>query len=462
VLIGNFRHIHFIGIGGSGMSAIAKILLEMGYEVSGSDIKYSEILNKLQNQGAKVFIGHDSQNVKGADLVVVSSAIPQNNPEYMEAQKQNITILHRADLLSLLMSQKKGIAISGAHGKTTTTSMISLILEKNGYQPTVLIGGELNDIGGNAILGKGEFLVAEADESDGSFLKLRPYVAVVTNIENDHLDYYKNMENMKKAFIRFIENVKEEGFAFLCVDNDNVRDILTGLKKKIFTYGMKYNADYMPKDIVLKGISSIFGVYYRGKFLGDIELNVPGIHNVYNATAAVGVGHQLGINIKDIASALKIFKGAQRRFQSIGEVNGIKIFDDYAHHPTEIKVVLKTARLLNPRRIYAVFQPHRYTRTKLLADEFGTAFFDADEVVVTKLYSAGEEPIPMVSSHLIVDALKKNNVNVKYIEEKEDVINFLINKLVPGDLVITIGAGDINKVSYELLKSLKLAVRDVG
>lgn len=461
-MLGNYKRIHFIGIGGSGMSAIAKILLEMGYEVSGSDIKYSEILNKLQNQGAKVFIGHNSENVIGAELVVVSSAIPTNNPEYIEAIKQNIPILHRADILSILMNHKKGIAISGAHGKTTTTSMISLMLDKNGYQPTVLIGGELNDIGGNAVLGSGEYLVAEADESDGSFLKLNPFIAVVTNIENDHLDYYKNMDNMKKAFVKFIENIKDDGFAFLCIDNENVRDIIPNIKKKIFTYGIKYNADYMPKDIVLKGISSIFAVYYKEKFLGDIELNVPGIHNVYNATAAVGIGHQLGIDIKDIASALKNFRGVQRRFQNIGEVNGVKIFDDYAHHPTEIKVVLKTARLLNPRKIYAIFQPHRYTRTKLLAEEFGTAFFDADEVIVTKLYSAGEEPIPNVSSELIVSALNKNNVNVKYIEKKEEVVDYLLYKLVPGDLVITIGAGDINKVSHELYKAMKMTIRDVS
>ncbi|HHW02989.1 MAG TPA: UDP-N-acetylmuramate--L-alanine ligase [Thermoanaerobacterales bacterium] len=454
-MLGNYNRIHFIGIGGTGMSGIAKILMNMGYKVSGSDLKESEALHRLQDTGAKVHIGHRASNVEGADLVVLSSAIPNTNPEYVEAIESKIPVVHRADMLSLLMAPKKGIAISGAHGKTTTTSMISLILEKSGLDPTVIIGGELNDIGGNATLGMGEYLVAEADESDGSFLKLKPFIAVVTNIENDHLDYYKNMDNMKAAFKKFIGNIKDGGFAVLGTDNENVRDIIKDIDTEYYSYGMNAAADYMPKNIRIGGMRTQFDVYFRGDFLGTVELRVAGMHNISNATAAVAVGNRLGIDFDKIAGALRTFRGVQRRFQIIGDVNGIKVIDDYGHHPTEIKATLKAARSCNPRKIYAIFQPHRYTRTKILAEEFGTAFSDADEVIITRIYSAGENPIPGVSSELIYDSLRRNGMQVMYVDEKRDIPGYIVEKLQPGDFVLTIGAGDIYTVAYSIAEKLR-------
>mgnify|MGYP000329919135 CR=1 FL=1 len=454
-MTGIYKRIHFIGIGGAGMSGIAKIFLSLGYEVSGSDLKESEALKRLRNTGATVHIGHKASNISGADIVVLSSAIPTNNPEYIEAIKSHIPVVHRADMLGQLMLPKKGIAVSGAHGKTTTTSMIAHILEKNGLDPTIIIGGEVNDIGGNANLGKGEFLVAEADESDGSFLKLKPYIAVITNIEDDHLDYYKNMDNMREAFKQFIENLKPSGFAVLGTDNENVRAITKSIKNEFVTYGIHYSADYMPKNIIMEGLETHFDLYFKGELLRSFELNVPGLHNVYNATAAIAVTNKIGIDIDGIFNALKSFHGVQRRFQIISKASDVTIIDDYAHHPTEIKATLETARACSKAKIYAIFQPHRYTRTKILADEFGEAFSCADEVIVTKIYSAGEKPIPGVTSQLIYDAVKKNGNNVTYIENQENIPDYLLKKLKPGDFAITIGAGDINKTAYMLAQTLR-------
>ena len=457
----NYNRIHFIGIGGTGMSGIAKILMNMGYTVSGSDLKVSEALLRLKEAGAKVFIGHHVSNVEGADLVVVSSAIPKSNPEYVKAIESNIPVVHRADMLSLLMDSKKGIAVSGAHGKTTTTSMISLIMEKNGFDPTVIIGGELNDIGGNATLGNGEFLVAEADESDGSFMKLKPYVAVITNIENDHMDYYKNMENMKNAFKAFVSNVKQGGFVVVGNDNEYVREMIKDIDKECYTFGMNYKSDFMPKNIRMNGLSSSCDIYFRGKFLGELQLNVPGLHNIVNATAAVAVGNRLGIDIEGMREAIKTFHGVQRRFQIIDEIDGIKVIDDYGHHPTEIKATLRAARSCNPRKIYAIFQPHRYTRTQNLAGEFGSAFIDADEVILTDIYSAGERPINGVSSELIAESLKENGKKVVLIKKKEDIPDYIIDKVFPGDFILTIGAGDINDIAYNIVYKLKSCPKEV-
>ncbi len=455
ILTANYNHIHFVGIGGTGMSGIATILLNLGYKVSGSDLKYSETLARLENMGAEVFIGHDESNITGSDLVVISSAIPKTNPEYMGAIKNSIPVMHRADVLSLLMLPKKGIAITGAHGKTTTTSMLSLIMEKNGYNPTVVIGGELNDIGGNATLGKGEYMVAEADESDGSFLKLKPYIAVITNIENDHMDYYKNMDRMTKAFKKFLLNIKDGGFSVLGTDNQNVRKIAEGITSNYFSYGIKYPADYMPQNIQIKGMETNFDLFFKGDFLVNVELHVPGMHNIYNATAALAVANGIGINMKDAADALSCFSGAKRRFQVIGDISGTKIIDDYAHHPTEIMAALNAARSCNPTKIYAIFQPHRYTRTKFLAKEFSEAFEDADEVIITSIYDAGEKAIPGVSAELIYNLLKFKGKKAIYIEDKKDIVDYLIKKLAPGDLAMTIGAGDICDVAYKIVENLR-------
>jgi len=461
-LTGNYNRIHFIGIGGTGMSGIAKILMNMGYTVSGSDLKVSEALIRLKDAGAKVFIGHHVSNVKGADLVVVSSAIPKSNPEYVEAIESNIPVVHRADMLSFLMASKKGIAVSGAHGKTTTTSMISLIMEKNGFDPTVIIGGELNDIGGNATLGKGEFLVAEADESDGSFMKLNPYIAVITNIENDHMDYYKNMENMKKAFKTFVSNVKQDGFIVLGNDNEYVREMIKDINnKEYYTFGINYKSDFMPRNIRVEGFSTQFDIYFREKLLGELQLNVPGMHNIFNVMAAIAVGNRLGISIEGMREAIKTFQGVQRRFQIIGDVGGIKVIDDYAHHPTEIEATLKAARSCKPRKVYAIFQPHRYTRTQNLAKEFGSAFVDADEIILTNIYSAGEKPINGVSSELIAESLRENGKKVVFIKSREDILDYIIDKVVPGDYILTIGAGDISDTAYSIVYKLKSCPKEV-
>lgn len=454
--------VHFIGMGGTGMSAIANILLDLGYKVSGSDLKVSDALLRLKNMGAKVFLGHDAKNVEGADLVVLSTAIPPTNPEYIRAVENNIPVLHRADMLSLLMKPKKGIAVTGAHGKTTTTSMLSMILNKNGYDPTVIIGGEVNDIGGNATLGKGEYLVAEADESDGSFMKLEPYVAVVTNIENDHLDYYKNMERMKDSFKRFIENIKDGGFAILGVDNKYVREIIKNIDKEYYTFGIEHEADFVAKNIHCSGFTTCFDIYFRNEFLTKIELHVPGMHNVYNAIAATAVCNRLGIEPENIAKALREFRGVKRRFQVISNIEGIRVIDDYAHHPTEIKAVLNAAKLCRPRKIYAIFQPHRYSRTKMLAKDFGKAFINADEVIVTKIYSAGEASSNEISARLVVDELIRNGKKAVYIDNKEDIPYYLIKKVLPGDYVITIGAGDICEVAYEFSEMLTQTLRKGG
>lgn len=461
-LTATFECVHFIGIGGTGMSAIANILLNLGYKVSGSDLKVSDGLMRLKQLGARVYLGHDAENVDGADLVVVSSAIPTTNPEYMEAVKNEIPVVHRADMLSLLMKPKKGIAVTGAHGKTTTTSMLSLILNKNNFKPTVIIGGEVNDIGGNATLGTGEYLVAEADESDGSFMKLAPYIGVITNIENDHLDYYKNMERMKASFKKFINNIKDGGFAILGIDNKYVREIAKEMDKKHFTFGIKHEADYMAKNISFNGIMTQFDVYFRDEFLTSVRLNVPGLHNVYNATAAFAVCDKIGIKPEKIAKSLQEFKGVKRRFQVIGNANEVKIIDDYAHHPTEIKAVLKAARLCKPRKIYAIFQPHRYSRTKMLAKDFGKAFSDADEVIVTQIYSAGEMQKDKISDEVIVNELKQNGKKAVFIKNKEDIPDYLAKKVMPGDYVITIGAGDICEVAYKFLDTLERFLQKGG
>lgn len=456
MLLQDFDRIHFIGIGGAGMSGIAKILLEMGYKVTGSDLKDSTTVERLKKLGAKIEIGHKPSNVYGAELVVVSSAIPDDNPELVTAREMGIKTLHRADILGLLMQGKKSIAVTGAHGKTTTTSMISLILEKNNLDPTILIGGELNDIGGNAVLGKGDFLVTEADESDGSFLKLNPVIGVVTNIENDHLDYYGNMNNLLQAFETFVKKLPDKGFVVMGVDNFNVRKIVNKVpNKRIVSFGIKQEAHYKASNIEFSGLTSSFNLMHKGRELGKIQLKVPGLHNVYNALAACAVGMEIGLSIEEINYGLNNFLGVKRRFQIIGNFDDIKIIDDYGHHPTEIKATLKAAKNCNPNRIVAIFQPHRYTRTLNLYQEFGSAFKDADVIILTDVYSAGEKPIPGVNSSLIKESIeKRDDKEVVLIQNKDHIVNYLTKILKQGDYVLTIGAGDIWKVSRELTNIL--------
>ncbi|KKM12272.1 UDP-N-acetylmuramate--alanine ligase [Clostridiales bacterium PH28_bin88] len=452
---------YFVGIGGAGMSGLAKILLELGHRVSGSDLKKSKVTERLAGMGATIFLGHAAHNLEpGVELVVVSSAIPKENPEVVEAKARGVPVIQRADLLARLMQRQRAIAIAGAHGKTTTTSMISLMLDKNGMDPTVVIGGELNDIGGNAKLGHGRYLVAEADESDKSFLKLFPFVAVVTNIENDHLDNYGSVANIIAAFEEFIHKVPEEGFVVLCSDDPELYRISQDGRKKYITYGLEGQTDYTAREIHLEGLTSRSEIFFRGARLGQLSLNVPGKHNVLNALAAIAVGHQLGISFEGIAASLAGFQGVERRFQIIGKAAGVRVVDDYGHHPTEIQATLRAARCTHPSRLVVVFQPHRYTRTQLLHEQFGPAFAHADITVIDAIYGAGEPPIPGVTAELIANAARTYCPQVYFMPGANAIMDYLIANCRPGDLVITMGAGNIWEIGREFLKRLEM--QDTG
>ncbi|MDD4334842.1 MAG: UDP-N-acetylmuramate--L-alanine ligase [Desulfotomaculaceae bacterium] len=457
------RAVHFIGIGGSGMNGIAIILLGLGYRVSGSDLKPSAVTNRLEALGATCYTGHSSDNLGDAELVVASTAIPADNVELVEANIRGLPVVHRGEMLAWLMSRQKGIAVAGAHGKTTTSSMLALVLEKNEIQPTIVIGGELTEIGGNAKLGRGEYIVAEADESDGSFLKLAPFIEVITNIEDEHLDYYKNMENILAAFREFLAKVPENGLAVACLDDPRLEALLADYSRPHITYALENpEADYILKNMRLNGKVSAGDVYCQGSYIGTLQLKVHGRHNLSNALAVVAVGRYIGIDFDGISSALGNFTGAGRRFQLTGEVNGIRVIDDYAHHPTEIKATLRAAVQLKTGRVAAVFQPHRYTRTALLGERFGEAFKDADIIIVSELYSAGERPIEGISAQTIVSAIKKHDGReVVYLPTKTEILNLLVQTVSPGDMVLTMGAGDIWSVGVDLVDRLKER-QDIG
>ncbi|MBR5908411.1 MAG: UDP-N-acetylmuramate--L-alanine ligase [Schwartzia sp.] len=456
-MLQGIRNIHFIGVGGAGMSALARILLDQGYQVSGSDQKMSDVAKQLAARGAKIFEGHDAANVKGADAVVVSTAIPENNVELAAAKAQGIRRLHRSDINAALLNAAKGIAVAGAHGKTTTTSMIGLILEHGGVDPTIVIGGQVDYLAdGNARLGRGEYLVSEADESDGSFLKLLPHIAVVTNVENDHMDHYGTMENIKKAFRQFLENTDEKtGTCVLCADNENLREISRNLPRRVVFYGTSEDADYRAVNIAPEGTGVAFDVEKDGETLVRVRLNIPGHHNVLNALGSVVTGILCGVSPQKSAEALARFHGAKRRFETKGRAAGVWIVDDYAHHPTEIAATLRAARQTSPKRLVCAFQPHRYSRTQLLQKEFGGAFKDADLLILTDVYSAGEAPIAGVTGETIVSAVKAaTGQKTTYIKTRTDVAPYLETIVRDGDLVLTMGAGDIYHTGEELLALL--------
>ncbi|WP_134700941.1 UDP-N-acetylmuramate--L-alanine ligase [Ammoniphilus sp. YIM 78166] len=450
------EHVHFIGIGGYGMSAIARVLVDMGYKVSGSDMARKELTDKLVSRGAQVYIGHEAKNVLGAQVVVYSTDIPRDNVELVEAKNQNIPLIHRSEMLARILNERSGIAVSGAHGKTTTSSMISLVMEKAGADPTYIIGGEIVDIGSNARAGKGPFVVAEADESDGSFLKYHPEIAVVTNIEPDHLENYEgDFENLKKAYREFLSNVKEDGTAVVCADDEYIADMLPGVRCNYITYGLEKPADYTAENVVYGDRTVSFSVKKGEEPLGQVKLTVPGRHNVLNALATIIVCLQAGIGFPAIAEAIKSFRGAKRRFQVIGEAQDVLVVDDYAHHPTEIEATIQAAKSTN-RRILAVFQPQRYTRTFFLLDAFSRAFSEADQVIIADIYSPANDTKMEVTAQALVDLIKQNsNENTVYMPTKEDVFEHLMQVVKPGDLVITMGAGDIWKVADRLAEALE-------
>ncbi len=439
------------------MNGIAMIMLGLGYRVTGSDLKPSATTERLETLGVACYTGHNRENLGNADLVVASTAIPTGNPELVEAKKRGLTVVHRSEMLAWLMRRQKGIAIAGAHGKTTTTSMAALMLEKNKLDPTIVIGGELTDIGGNAKLGGGEYIVAEADESDGSFLKLDPFIEVITNIEDDHLDYYKCEENIAAAFREFLAKVPDSGLAVVCLDDPGIRRQIEEYERPCQTYALDNpQADYTMKNIRLNGQFTSGDVYYQGLHLGALELSVPGRHNLSNALAVVAVGRFIGLAMEDITAALKSFTGAGRRFQLTGEVNGIKVIDDYAHHPTEIKATLRAAVQVKTGRVVGVFQPHRYTRTSILGERFGEAFKDADVVIISDIYSAGEPPIEGVSARTIISAIEKyDGREAIYLPTRKEIVDYLTRTAQPGDVILTMGAGDIWNAGVELVDRLK-------
>ncbi|WP_019422375.1 MULTISPECIES: UDP-N-acetylmuramate--L-alanine ligase [Paenibacillus] len=451
------EHIHFIGIGGYGMSAIARVMLEMGYTVTGSDVAEQDLTEKLRAKGATVHIGHDPAYVQDADIVVYSTACPKENVERVAAEERGVPVLHRSQMLARLLNAKKGIAVAGAHGKTTTSSMIAFVLERCGVNPTYIIGGEVTNLGTNAQAGSGEFVVAEADESDGSFLAYHPYIAVVTNIEADHLENYDgNFERLKAAYVQFLSQRNQNGYAVLCADDPIVSGMVPQLGDGVVTYGIEAPADYVAADITAEDRGMAFTMKHQDKPLGTVRLSIPGKHNVLNAMATLIVCMQAGVPFAEAAEAIRDFIGAKRRFQVIGEVQDVLIVDDYAHHPTEIEATLVAARATK-RRIIAVFQPQRYSRTYFLFDQFSRAFRNADELILTDIYSpAGEMPIEGVHSSKLVECIRENsNKNAQYFASKDDALERLKSLVRPGDIVITMGAGDIWKTAYGLTKALK-------
>ncbi len=455
--LANLHNIHFIGIGGAGMSAIAYVLIKRGYDVSGSDLNAGHMSAHLAQEGAMVYMGHAACQVDDAEAVVISTAIHQDNPELVAARRRNIPVLHRSDVLAAIMNAADGVAVAGAHGKTTTSAMISCIASEGGIDPTVIIGGEVSSLGGNARNGAGRFVVAEADESDGSFLKLQPYLAVVTNIEDDHLDHYGTEENIYQAFKQFVGNIKDGGKAILCFDNPKVRRLAGETAGTVITYGVEgEEADYTAKNITYGVSGTGYDLYYKGEYLTRVELAVPGRHNVLNSMGAFAAAREMGISVDSILASLKKFGGAKRRFETKGKVGDVWVVDDYAHHPTEIGVTLKAARQTQPKRLLCVFQPHRYTRTKLLFDEFCQCFTDCDELILTDIYAASEEPIPGVSSMHLAEGIKAaTGQDVLYIGKLAKAEEYLEREVQPGDLVMTIGAGDVFKIGEELVRELE-------
>jgi len=450
------KHIHFVGIGGIGMSGIAEVLLNLGYKVTGSDMKESDTTERLKKLGSEISIGHHARNVTSPHVVVISSAVKNDNVEVIAAREKQIPVIPRAEMLAELMRLKYGVAIAGAHGKTTTTSMVATVLAAGGIDPTVVIGGKLNSLGTNAKLGQGEFLVAEADESDGSFLKLSPTIGVVTTIDEEHLDYYKDINEIKEAFLTFINKVPFYGASILCLDQPHIQALIPLVQKRYQTYGMSSQADYQARDIALKPFGSTFKVLNHTQDLGRFELSVPGVHNISNSLAAIAVARELEVDLEVIRKALKDFSGVQRRFQIKGEVGGITIVDDYGHHPTEVKATLAAAARGMERRVVVVFQPHRYTRTQHLLEEFFTAFNQADILVVMDIYAAGEKPIPGVSGRALYEGIKTHgHKDVTFISDREKIVEHMVSVLKTGDLMITLGAGDVWKLGEQVVERLK-------
>ncbi|NLO20528.1 MAG: UDP-N-acetylmuramate--L-alanine ligase [Syntrophomonadaceae bacterium] len=447
--------VHMVGIAGAGMSGIARVLNEEGYRVSGSDLQNNSTTKKLSELGIEVFQGHSSSHVQqGIQRLVASTAIPANNPELMAAREKGIPVWSRGQMLAELVNKRQGIAVAGAHGKTTTTSMIYLCLNYNGFDPTFIVGGELQGSGLNACLGQGDYAVVEADESDASFLELNPYVAVITNIEDDHLDYYQSVENIQHAFRQFIDQVKPEGFAMLYGEDEYNQIIKSTASTQVITYGIDKSNDYYLDSWQPQGMGSKCQVFKKSKKIGTMELAVPGRHNSINALAAIAITLELGGNWKETQRAINDFKGAGRRFELIGYREGAVIIDDYAHHPTEIRVTIDAARKVHTGRIVVVFQPHRYTRTKLLGHKLGESLKEADLAIITEIYSAGESPLEGITGQNVYQATKNTGCQTLYLPTFTDIKKYLLQHIQEGDMIITMGAGDVWKIGRELVEEI--------
>jgi len=467
-MFAKIQRIHFVGIGGIGMSGIAEVLLTLGYKVTGSDLKSSAVTERLAEKGAIIFEGHQPENITGAEVVVASSAIRRDNPEISAAHAQLIPVIQRAEMLAELMRLKYGIAIAGMHGKTTTTSMVAAVLAAGGLDPTVVVGGRVDAMGSNARLGKSQYLVAEADESDRSFLKLSPILAVVTNIDREHMDCYRDMADIEQAFLDFIDRIPFYGMAVLCHDDERLRNMLPRLARRATTYGTHEDADFRVGAVKGKCSSSKhyshFSVDYRGKSLGDFHLRVPGAHNVLNATAAVAVGVGLDIGPDRIREALENFRGVDRRFQLRGRAAEVSVIDDYGHHPTEIRATLAAARQCGFKRVHVIFQPHRFTRTRDLLDQFGAAFADADTVLVLDIYAASEPPIPGITGERLaqsIQAVGGKRDSARYVRSFDEAARQVAELAAPGDMVLTLGAGSVSQLGTMVLQQLEKKGRAV-
>jgi UDP-N-acetylmuramate--alanine ligase len=454
------RHAHFVGVGGIGMSGLAEILRTMEFDVSGSDMKPNDITRRLESMGVRVDVGHHAKNVEGADVLVYSSAIKADNPEIVRARELEIPIIPRAEMLAELMRVKYNVLIAGSHGKTTTTSLVATVLRHAGLDPTVVVGGKVNALGSNARLGAGDLFVAEADESDGSFLKLTPTIGVITNIDAEHLDHYGTHEKVKEAFIEFANKIPFYGLAVLCIDHPHVQAVLPRISRRHVTYGVSRQADYRAKNPVFDGLQTHFEVWRRGESLGSFTVKMPGAHNLLHALAVVAVADELEVPLDVVREAISGFHGVQRRFTIVGQPKlgdrDVMVVDDYGHHPAEIEATLDAAQRGFDRRVVVAFQPHRYTRTRDLFDDFTRSFNKADYVIVTEVYPAGEKPIEGATGRELADAIRAHGHHaVKYVADKNEVADELYREVKPGDLVIALGAGDINASARKLVSRIE-------
>jgi UDP-N-acetylmuramate--alanine ligase len=453
---GKIKHLHFVGIGGIGMSGIAEILINMGYRVTGSDLKESETVKRLMGLGARVHIGHSAQNVHDSDVVVISSAVRQDNPEVIEALSLNIPVIPRAQMLAELMRLRYGIAVAGSHGKTTTTSMIEAVLSHGGLDPTIVVGGKVKTLGTNARLGQGNFMVVEADESDGSFLLLSPVISVLTNIDEEHMDHYKDMEDLENAFTTFLNKIPFYGLSVLCLDCPRVSTIASDFKKRMITYGFNQGAELRALDVKIAGFETEFTIVRGDAVLGSIRIHSPGKHNAQNALAAIAVGLELGMSFEDVREGLSKFEGIDRRMQIKGSARGITVVDDYAHHPREIEVTIEAIKETGAGRLVVMFQPHRYSRTSLLFDDFVRVLMGADKLYLLDIYAASEDPIEGVSSEKLYDALKESgHKDVTYINGSQSVVSTVLEAVESGDTVLTLGAGNVWTYGEEIAEGIK-------